>query len=195
MTARLVSEPRVADAAVLDALRRRRVTRVFLDEPVSTADLRRILRAARCASSAGNRRIHRFLVIRERATIARLRPFAPGILAAPPALIVVSTDLERAAEANVQVGRDMNSWIDVGTALMSMMLAAEALGLGSCPATSFAPSAVARVLGFPGSLVPDLVLQVGRPAARPARASRGTGGPTSAELTDWEHLGGPEPAD
>jgi nitroreductase len=182
--------------AVLEAMRNRRVTRVFLDEPVSTGDLEQVLRAARWASSAGNRRIHRFLVIRNAETIARVRPFAPGILASPPALIVLSTDLDRARAEHVQIDRDMNSWIDVGTALMSMMLACEALGLGSCPATSFSQAAVARVLALPQSLVPELLLQVGQPAPRPPRPARDGQGavrPTAAELTDWEAVGQREP--
>ena len=180
---------------VLDVMRRRRVTRTFLDEPVSVDDLKVILRAARWASSAGNRRIHRFLVIRDPERIGRVRPFAPGILRTPPALIVVSTDLVAAQEENVQFDRDMNSWIDVGTALMNMMIAAEALGLGSCPATSFSPAAVAQVLSFPDTLKPELMLQVGRPAPKaPATAAKtGAAAPTIAELTDWETLGRREP--
>jgi nitroreductase len=181
------------DEALLEGMRRRRVTRAFHDEPVAVGDLHQILLAARWAPSAGNRRIHRYLVIRNSETVARLRPFAPGILGSPPALIVISTDQERARAENVQLGRDMNSWIDVGTAMMSMMLAADALGLGSCPATSFSQSAVARVLGFPATLVPELILQVGRPATRPRHRSRGLQ-PTTADLTDWEYLGQAEPA-
>ena len=180
-------------AALLEAMRGRRVTREFLDEPVSTGDLQQVLRAARWASSAGNRRIHRFLVIRNAETIALLKPFAPGILALPPALIVLSTDLDRARAEHVQIDRDMNSWIDVGTALMSMMLACEALGLGSCPATSFSQAAVARVLALPPFLIPELLLQVGQRAPRSPRGGKGAVRPTIAELTDWEAVGQPEP--
>ena len=194
-----MSEPRGQRAAagelLLDTMRRRRVTRQFLDQPVGTEDLQHIVLAARWASSAGNRRIHRFLVIRNIETIARLKPFSPGILGYPPALIVLSTDLERAEAEHVQIGRDMNSWIDVGTALMSMMLAAEALGLGSCPATSFSQAAVARVLEFPPSLVPELLLQVGHPQARPPRprAEGSVARSSVAALTDWERVGQREP--
>jgi nitroreductase len=184
-----VTEPgheRQVGAALLKAMRHRRVTREFLDEPVSTADLETVIRAARWASSAGNRRIHRFLVIRSPNTIARLKPFAPGILGHPPALIVVTTDLARAQAEHVQFDRDMNSWIDVGTALMSMMLACEALGLGSCPATSFSQTAVTQALELPECLIPELILQIGYAAPRPPRSGRSVTGPTAADLTDWE---------
>ena len=75
------------------------------------------------------------------------------------------------------------------------MLAAEALGLGSCPATSFSQSAVAEMLSFPETLVPELMLQVGRPAPKPTGGTPRIPGPTLAELTDWEALGQPEPAE
>ena len=180
---------------VLETMRRRRVTRAFLDEPVPVEDLRRILLAARWSSTAGGRHIHRFLVIRDPERIQRLRPFAPGILRVPPALIVLSVDREAARAQNVQVDRDTSVWVDVGTALASMMLAAEALGLGSCPATSFSQSAVAEMLSFPETLVPELMLQVGRPAPKPPGGTPRIPGPTIAELTDWEALGQPEPAE
>ena len=179
----------MTDTTVLDTIRRRRVTRHFTDEAVTETEVWQILRAARQASSAGNRRIHRFLVIGKPETIDRVRPFAPGILGQPPLLILMSTDHKLAQEANVQLDRDRNTWIDVGTALMNMMLAAEALGLGSCPATSFSQFAIARVLQFPDSLVPELILQVGHPERRQPGARTGTTRPTISELTEWEELG------
>lgn len=189
MTSRGPRQPGAADT-LFEAMRNRRVTREFLDEPVSTADLKRVLRAARWASSGGNRRIHRFLVIRSAETIACLKPFAPGIRGYPPALILVSTDLARARAEHMQLDRDIVRWIDIGTALTNMMLACEALGLGSCPATSFSQAAVAQALALPQSLIPELILQVGHPGSRPTRGAHGANQPTAADLTDWEEVGG-----
>jgi nitroreductase len=182
----------VADP-VLDAMRTRRVTRTFLDEPVSADDLRRIVTAGHQSSSAGGRQIRRFLVIRDPERIERIRAFAPGILRVPPALIVLSTDRELARQQNVQVDRDPSVWIDVGTALSNMMLAAQALGLGSCPATSFSQAGVAEVLAFPDTLWPELMLQVGRPAPEPPRFRSGAARIKAGELTEWEQLGQREP--
>jgi len=180
----------VTPEPVLEAMRRRRVTRTFLDEPVSVDDLRKIVLAAHQSSSAGGRQIRRYLVIRDPTRIERIRPFAPGILRVPPALIVLANDRELARQQNVQFDRDPSVWIDVGTALSNMMLAAQALGLGSCPATSFSQAAVAEVLAFPETLWPELILQVGRPAPEPPRFSGGARRMKAAELTDWEVLGG-----
>jgi nitroreductase len=179
---------------VLAALQTRRVVRQFLPDPVAADDIRTVIRAGTWASSAGNRSIHRFLVVRDAEMIGRLKPFAPGILARPPAVIVVSTDSDLARQQYVQLGRDRNTWIDIGTSLMCMMLAAQTLGLGTCPVTSFSQPAVARVLDLPDRLEPELILQIGRAAPRPARpASRRPAGFTAAALTDWEQVGTDEP--
>src|SRR5436309_897239 len=118
--------------AVLDAIRSRRVSRAFTDEPIAETDLRRVLEAARWASSGGNRRLHKLVVVRDPARIRLVKAFAPGILATPPALIVICTDTEKASREQVQVDRHTTTWIDVGTQAMTMMLAAHVLGLGSC---------------------------------------------------------------
>jgi nitroreductase len=182
--------------AVLTALRTRRVVRQFRPDPVAAEDIQTVIRAGTWASSAGNRSIHRFLVVREAATIGRLKPFAPGILARPPAVIVVCTDSELARQQYVQLGRDRNTWIDIGTSLMCMMLAAQTLGLGTCPVTSFSQPAVARTLDLPDRLEPELILQIGRPAPRPARPARRRPATfTAAALTDWERPGGDKPGE
>jgi albonoursin synthase len=183
-----------AGDVLLEEMSRRRVTRQFLDQPVPAAAITQILRAAYWAPRAGNRRIHHFLVIRDAGTIAGLRPFAPGILGLPAALVVISTDLDLAREQNVQISRDRNGWIDVGTEMLSMMLAAQALGLGSCPATSFSQAAVAKVLMFPPSLRPELILQIGYPATEPVRRGKGPADPVSPPYTDWERIGHSGPA-
>ena len=50
---------------VLDLIRRRRAVRAFTDAAVDDASIRLIVAAARWASSASNRRLHRYLVVRE----------------------------------------------------------------------------------------------------------------------------------
>lgn len=131
---------------LLDLMRSRRVTRSFADEPVGDDDLRRVLDAGRLASSAGNRSIVRFLVVREPDSIELVRAVSPGMLGRPTALVVICTDLERARVEEVNVEADATIPVDVGTAAMNMMLAAHAAGLGSCPTTSFSHSGVHTVL-------------------------------------------------
>ena len=114
-------------------------------------DLLLLLDAARWATSAGNTRVQRFLVLQDPEQIRRAKALAPGVLATPPAIIVICTDLDAAVRAEVRVERDPSVYIDVGTAAMSMMAEAHALGLGTCPATSFSQEGVRTVLGLPHS--------------------------------------------
>lgn len=189
----------VAPDEVLALLRSRRVCRAFSDEPVRDGDLLSLMEAARWATNAGNTRIQRFLVVRERERVRLARALAPGMLAMPPAFVAICTDLEVAARAGVRAGLDPSVYVDVGTAVMSMMVEAHALGLGTCPVTSFSQAGVATVLGLPSTARPELLLLVGHPsedAVRPAVNGRARGkrwSPRLRELVFWERYGDPLP--
>lgn len=181
------SERSAADT-VYEVMRSRRVSRSFTDEPVADAMLERIVAAARWASSAGNRHLHKFFITRDPAKIALVRSFAPGMLTPPPAMIVILTDHHAETRERIQAGDDANI-MDIGTAAQNMMNMAHALGLGSCPVTSFSKSGVATVLGLPPSLTPEFILILGHP--RPATRSLRGNAPkpvTARELTYWESV-------
>ena len=181
---------------LIELLSTRRVCRDFAPEPVSERDLVALLEAARWASSAGNTRVHRFLVLRDPERIRLARALAPGVLALPPAIIAICVDRHAAERAEVRLGRETSTFVDVGTSAMAMMAVAHALGLGTCPATSFSHGGVRNVLDLPEHAEPEMLLLVGRPrtpecasAPRvPARPSRKLG-----ELAYWERYGAPLP--
>src|SRR5579884_1484660 len=174
-------------------MRTRRAVRSFTEEPVSVSDIRRILGAARWASSAGNRRLHRFFVTRDPAKIDLISTIGPGFYGTPAALIVICTDLSRAERFHVDLNHDDSTWIDVGTAAMNMQLMAHALGLGSTPVTSVSQSGLREALELPPHLRPDLILQLGHPS--PASGPTGRGQRLRIEdLTDWEVAGGQIPS-
>jgi nitroreductase len=178
---------------VFETMRTRRAVRSFSDEPVSVADIRRIIEAARWASSAGNRRLHRFCVTRDKAKIELISAVGPGFYGSPPALIVICTDLARAEASGVRIGSDESTWIDVGTAAMNMQLMAHALGLGTTPVTSVSRSGLIEALELPEHLRPDLILQLGHPAPD-AVPGFGSGQSIRPEdITDWEQVGGKIP--
>lgn len=175
---------------VLQTIQSRRVVRDFTPEPLTRDQILKILTAGRWAATAGNRRINRFLVIQDPRSLKLIRPVAPGIWARPTALIIICVDLDLSRQEQVQVDRDPNVWIDVGTQAMNMMIAAHALGIGSCPATSFSRSGLAKVLNLPSTTVPEFILELGVPS--PA-ARQGHSGPrvrvTAEDLTYWERYG------
>jgi albonoursin synthase len=162
-----MSTPRTESTAggtVLETIRSRRVTRSFTDAPVSDEDVRLLLDAVRWAPSSGNRYINKVVVVRNPATIALIKPFCPGILGTPTLMIAICTDAQKAAAEQVQFDKDRSVWIDVGMIAMNVLLAAHALGLGACPATSFSRSAVSALLELPEWLTPDFIVQLGHPA-------------------------------
>lgn len=178
---------------VFDVIRTRRAVRSFSDRPVEVADIRRIIEAARWASSAGNRRLHRFFVTRDPEKIDLVSTIGPGFYGKPAALIVICTDREKAERLGVKRDRDVSTWIDVGTAAMNMQVMAHALGLGTTPVTSVSRSGLREALELPDHLRPDLILQLGYPAPD-ARPRIGTGPRLRIEdVTDWEAFGGEIP--
>lgn len=179
---------------VLALMKSRRVSRIFTDEPVSDDHLRTITEAARWATSAGNRHLHKFLIVRDPAVIRRVRAVSPGMLKPPPALIVILTDLDAAERESLQMEHDQANGMDVGTAAMNMMNMAHALELGSCPVTSFSRAGASVMLGLPPRLIPEWILIVGHPAHRERRLGVGASKPVTArELTFWERPGQHEP--
>ena len=60
-------------------------------------------------------------------------------------------------------------YVDVGTAGQTMLLAADALRLGSGPVTSFSKAAVGAALNLPGSLRPEMIICLGHPDATSLR--------------------------
>jgi nitroreductase len=147
--------------ALLGLMRSRRVVRDYAPGPVDEEQLRMVLEAGTWATSASNNRVHRFLVVRDAGRMGLVKAMAPGIYSQPGAMIVICTDLRLVAQAQMQLEKDNSIWIDVGTAAMTMMIEAHALGLGTCPATSFSSSGVAVTLGLPDHARPDFILQVG----------------------------------
>lgn len=172
---------------LFEAIKRRRVCRAFKAEPIERVDLDLLLQAARWAPSAGNRRIHKFIVIDDPQTIDLIRTFSPGMLAHPAALIIICTDLKSAKVEGVKVERDSTTWIDVGAAAQNIMLTAMELGLGTCPTTSFSRSGVAAILNAPAHLILEYIVQIGLP--EPEERVMRTGVSTKLRVQDLSYWG------
>lgn len=184
----------VDPAELLALLSTRRVVRDFSPEPVQESQLWMILEAGRWATCASNNRVHRLLVIRDRQQIKLVTEMSPGIFSHPAAMVVICTDLQAVARAQLRLDADRTIFIDVGTLMMNMMAQAHALGLGTCPATSFSRAGVEVVLGLPSHARPEAILQIGHPSAA-RRQVRQTSRPSPllAELVYWERYGQPPP--
>lgn len=112
--------------------RRRRSVRWYMPEQVPEELIRRALNMAALAPSACNRQPYEFYFISEPERAARVAGFAGGTVGFAqqiPALIVVVGDLSA-----YPLERDRHCiYIDGALAAMQFMLAAETLGLATCP--------------------------------------------------------------
>jgi albonoursin synthase len=170
---------------VLDIIRSRRSIRVHTAEPVPPEVIGTLLDAARWAPTGGNRQQGCFVVVQEPLRIRRLAAVSPGLLGQPAALVVICAD-GRSGSGRSAALDEACSLIEAGMAAQNIMLAATALGLGSCPVRSFNPAAVRQLLKLPGGVEPELIITLGyaaRPVPAPARRP-------AAEIVHWEEYSG-----
>ena len=154
--------------AAIDTLR---TVRRFADRPVDEGTLRTILDAGRRAGSSKNLQRWDFIVVRDRALLDELGavgPWAGHLRGAMVAVALVTPD-PRAEGAPLSVV------FDLGRTAENMVLAAWALGIGSCPATVYEQDLARRLLGYPTTHHCEYLLSFGYPAdpaalTRPNRA-------------------------
>ena len=97
-----------------------------------------------------------------------VRKVSPGIFATPAAFIVICAEKDPDAS-------DWDEWTylaDCAVAAQNIMLAAHALGLGSCVAISYARAAVQEILDIPDQVKPELIVTLGYPAEDPSPPPR-----------------------
>ncbi len=151
------------------------------------------MQAGRWASSGGNLHPHRFFVTRDPAKIAHVRAFSPGMLVEPVAIIAILLDRTQIARQFSAIEPSLIPWIDAGTAAQNMQNMAHALGLGSCPVTSFSISGVGAALGLPEDVTAEFLLILGHP--KPVVREVAADAPksvTTKEITSWETYGNHE---
>ena len=176
------------DRVILTALRRRRVVRNFEEEPVTREQILEVLRAARWAPAAGNKRVQRFVAVLDPTMIQLIRTVSPGMSGHPKGLVVVCLDWERVATLGYGGSRPI-FYVDVGTATENMLLAAQAIGLGAGPVTSFSKEAVSLLLRLPDSITPELMVILGHPVPRQLEHQSRPQTPTRLrDLVIWEQF-------
>lgn len=143
-----------------------RAVRVFRDEPLSDEDLAAILEAARWTGSSKNSQNWHFIVVRDPEQKERLveaGTYMTPVKNAPCAIVLV--DLSDGYE------------FDIGRAAQNIMLAADAIGVASCPVTLHRAAKAAEVLGIPAHARARYAVALGYPTGEPpARRGFGKGG-------------------
>jgi nitroreductase len=191
-----------------------RAMRRLKPDPIPDAVLRQIMDATICAPSGGNRQGWSFLVIRDPAKRARLGelyreawgelmkvPYYRGAAAAPPdspegKMLASARHLsEHLGEAPVLVlaciGTDGRATITTGAsiypAVQNLMLAARALGIGSCITTihKYRDPQVKELLGIPADVETAALIPLGYPLGKFGRPPRRP----LAEVAHADHWG------
>lgn len=182
-------------ANVFEVITDRRSVRQFRPDPVPEPDIQRILDLARYAPNSGNRQPWRFLVVRDRGSIDRLKvklieragleitelerrlqvvglklegisAYVSSVLSAP-LIILVFVDL------TTNLGHSDELLYDGALAASNIMLAARALGYGSCfQDIIFAEDIVRGHFSVPEELRFVCAIPIGRPIDWPDLPAR-----------------------
>lgn len=198
-----------------ELLRRRRMRRNYLPDPVSGEALLRVASAGLRAPSAGFSQGQALVVVTDphrRAEIARLadedeyvaRGFDPWISGAPAHIVVcVSEDAYhrryREPDKTGPEGEEIEWpvpywWVDAGATLMLVLLAAADEGLAAGFIGTHALPGLRALLDIPSEYAPIGVVTIGYPASDRRSGSLDRGWRPQAETIHWERWGGDPPA-
>lgn len=144
-----------------DAITSRRNVRSYSNQPVSPADLDRILEACCWAPSSRNTQPWGFVLVTDREQLGELAKawVGAGHVAGSAATIALIVNDDPGGERRTQ--------FDLGQATMSMMLAAADLGVGSGHSAVGDQELARRVLGLPEDKACAFMISLGYPADRP----------------------------
>ncbi len=143
---------------VLEAIRTRRSVRSFKDEKISDEDAAKILEAARWAPSAGNKQPWTFIYVKDPQVLRMIKNCSPGFYADATATIVIGVDKKD----------EQRGILDACFAAENILLAAHALGIGSCAIVSFNSDPVKTIVNAPETWQPILVISLGYPDKTPS---------------------------
>lgn len=144
-----------------EVVKGRRSVREFTPEPVSEADLEKILEAGRWAPSGKNTQPWAFVLVKSKAKRAALAALSrqKELIESAPVCLAVLLDHERGYDRD----KDMQG---IGACVENMFLAAHALGLGACWVGNISGSKeeAAKVLGLKENEELVMLLLIGHPA-------------------------------
>ena len=146
---------------VFEAISSRYSVRGYKPDPVSDELLGKVLGAARQAPTAANRQPFRVIVVHTKGREEELaRVYArPWLLQAPLVLAVVAVPGEAWRRSDDKPYDE----IDATIAMDHMVLAATALGLGTCWIAAFDPDAAREVFGLPDDVELVAITPLGYP--------------------------------
>lgn len=155
---------------VFEAIATRYSVRGYKPDPVDDELLAKVLEAARQAPTAANRQPFRIVVIHTKGReeeVARMYA-RPWLTQAPLVLAFIAVP----GEAWRRMDDKPYDEVDATIAMDHLVLAATALGLGTCWIAAFDPAAVREVLGLPDDVEPIAITPLGYPDKSRAKTDR-----------------------
>jgi nitroreductase len=159
---------------VMENIMTRRSIRKYRKHDVSDGDLLKLIDAARHAPSASNKQCWEFIVVRDPKMKKLLAEAAKGSewLADVPVIIVACVNNKIAGSVNGERGIRLYGIQDVAAAIENLMLAANAMGLGTCWVGGFREAKVTGPLRLPEFVRPSALIPVGWPDEAPEAPAR-----------------------
>jgi nitroreductase len=168
-----------------ERVRALRVIRAFTDDPIAPEQMAAILEAARWTGSSKNRQGWEFIVVDgdQLSALAEAGDFADPLRNSTVTIALVQTP-----EGNP---------FDIGRVAQNVMLAAAALGIGSCPITLHHKDTATTVLALPEGFSCQYAIAIGHPfedGEKRLREARRAGGMRGRkpidDLVHRQHHGG-----
>lgn len=159
---------------VFQCIENRRSVRSFRNIPLPEGDLIKILRAGILAPSAGNIQPWEFIITTKDELKTELARAALGqywMVDAGVIITVCANEGESAAYYGPR-GKSLYCIQDTAAAIENMLLAATALGYGSCWVGAFDEMKVRRTLNIPREARPVALVPIGVPAEKPEARDR-----------------------
>lgn len=151
----------------------RRSIRRFKKKEVNRSDIKRLLRAAHMAPSAGNLQAREFIIVANEDGRRGLSEatYSQRQVAEVPVMIVVCANMPR-SERRYGVRGDLYAIQDATASVMNILLAAHSLELGTCWIGAFDEKKVSSVLSIPAHVRPIALIAVGYPDEMPEAPPR-----------------------
>lgn len=132
------------------AIRERRSIRRFKDTPLEKELVDELLSLARMAPSAGNLQSRDFVVVTDRTLKHKLAAAAldQSFIEHAPVVIVAVANIERASRRYGSRG-ELYAIQDASASVMTLLIAAQSMGIGSCWVGAFDEISVSELLFLP----------------------------------------------
>ena len=158
----------------IQTILQRQSCRYFLSDELPEKHLKLLLECMRWAPSAGNMQPWRFYVVRDDERKQGLVASAYGqrFIADAPVVMVVCAVADESAARYSERGATLYCIQDTAAAVQNLLLAATALGYGTCWIGAFDEQAAAEALKLPRRERPVAIIPVGKPSRMGSRTNR-----------------------